>query len=442
MKKTQPTHSPAFYFCDGLFYHFDDKKFHIDRSNLLLTFGQLTKENQTIFKVLYTLCVNLGSVPEEMVYKYLKYKFPSMGIFQSEVLDYFVVNEDNKIKMYSYEDMSDEQLKSCNNRIDEFIKFKDEIIEKWQKATPTFNTVNPSHNNKIKNQYNEKGEKHGIWETHHFGCLTIERYKDGKLNGLYECYDSNGKLFNKGFYKDDKKCGLWEYYNLPDGGLHYKEHYKNGKTYMYFYHLNGKLHEQKCYKNGKLHGLKKSYYQSGEISSIEYYKDGKPHGKHISYGLKGKISRLERYKDGKYHGVCERYYNGHLEYKKYYKNGKKHGIHESYFTSGRLDKIIRYKEGKYHGISEYYHYGTDKLSCKDWYKNGLEIKSEHYYENGQLEYRRNYIKGKEPIIRKVYNGDTYEEGVPHGIWETYDKNGKLTSKIIYKNGEIIKEINN
>ena len=46
------------------------------------------------------------------------------------------------------------------------------------------------------NEYNDKGEKHGSWESNHInGNLWYkENYINGKKHGLYEIYYYNGNL--------------------------------------------------------------------------------------------------------------------------------------------------------------------------------------------------------------------------------------------------------
>jgi len=56
------------------------------------------------------------------------------------------------------------------------------------------------------NLYNEKGQKHGYWES----------------------YYKNGQLLSKGSFLNGKRHGDWEYY-WDNGQLDYKKTYDNGK---------------------------------------------------------------------------------------------------------------------------------------------------------------------------------------------------------------------
>lgn len=63
------------------------------------------------------------------------------------------------------------------------------------------------------NQLDKDGLKHGLWEIRLGPKTTYSiSYKRGKFHGPYTYY-SNGNLFYKGEYKNDKRYGLWELFN-------------------------------------------------------------------------------------------------------------------------------------------------------------------------------------------------------------------------------------
>jgi len=78
------------------------------------------------------------------------------------------------------------------------------------------------------NQYNEQGQRHGLWEWED-GILKYKvNYFNDELHGLYESYYLDGKLYSKGNYLDGKSHGLWKWYN-EDGSLSYEGNYVDGK---------------------------------------------------------------------------------------------------------------------------------------------------------------------------------------------------------------------
>lgn len=67
-----------------------------------------------------------------------------------------------------------------------------------------------------------------------------------------------------------------EYYKTPEGALSSKAIYQNGKREGLFqkFYTNGKLYYEVNYSNGKMEGVKKSYYKTGQIMAEMPYKKG------------------------------------------------------------------------------------------------------------------------------------------------------------------------
>ena len=79
----------------------------------------------------------------------------------------------------------------------------------------------------------------------------ISRNAEGQLHGAFEIYLSNGQLWVKTTYKNDKLHGAFERY-YSNGQLCVKTAYKNGKRHGNYerYHDNGKLCVKTTYKDG------------------------------------------------------------------------------------------------------------------------------------------------------------------------------------------------
>ncbi len=83
--------------------------------------------------------------------------------------------------------------------------------------------------------------------------MSIENYKDGKLEGFSEEYYENRKLDDKGNYKNGLREGLWE-----------------------FFYESGSLMSIENYKDGKFEGLREEYYENGQLSFRGTYTNGDP----------------------------------------------------------------------------------------------------------------------------------------------------------------------
>ena len=99
--------------------------------------------------------------------------------------------------------------------------------------------------------------------------------KNGKKDGDWVSFHSNGQLSSKGNYKNGKKEGIWVTY-WSTGQLWHSETHKNGKTEgdWVSYHPNGKVSFKGNYKNGKREGIFFTYNETGGVRFKDTYKDG------------------------------------------------------------------------------------------------------------------------------------------------------------------------
>ncbi len=99
---------------------------------------------------------------------------------------------------------------------------------------------------------------------------------DGKLlHGVYNVYNSDGKLYRSGEFLNGNKNGNWKLWN---------EH--------------GELLSSSEWSSGILNGSSKHYNQKGQLSREESYKNGILHGKTIIYDSDQEIQEIHFYKNG------------------------------------------------------------------------------------------------------------------------------------------------
>ena len=154
-------------------------------------------------------------------------------------------------------------------------------------------------------------------QNHITGELHLKSIGDFK----WEYYDLKGQIYKKLRWKDEKLDGLFE------------EYYENGK-----------VSNSIRFKEGKKEGLAETYFSNGNLGSKCFYKEGEVDGIYESFCDNGNISSIMNYKNGVLDGVSEHYYeNGILMFKTNYKNGKQEGIHERFNEKGKLVSITTYK---------------------------------------------------------------------------------------------------
>ena len=281
------------------------------------------------------------------------------------------------------------------------------------------------------NQYTHDGKKEGYWEFYYSnGNLSFKGlYKNDLRYGIWEYYNINGQLSMKGSYKDDLKDGIWEWY-YSNGNLMYKGPYKNGERDGIWedYNIIGNLKEKRLYDNGKL--VEKLPLTESETPKKKLFVPRRLSGEDSRWFEWNKMQpeidgvKINQYThDGKKNGIWEEYdeYDGSIQ-KGPYKNGLKQGYWEFYDENGQLYKKGLYKNDKKDGIWEKYD-ENGQLHKKVSYKNDGNLIETELYENGQLFYKFSY------------NNDKAD-----GIWEFYNKNGSLREKRLYDNGKLVKQL--
>jgi antitoxin component YwqK of YwqJK toxin-antitoxin module len=108
--------------------------------------------------------------------------------------------------------------------------------------------------------------------------FSLLEYKNGKVDGEVQIFNSNGCLTNLYSFKDGMKMGEeWEYYPTTDGIRHPKLFLEwdqdtiQGVTKTWF--ENGILQSQREMHNNKKHGLSFAWFKEGDLMLMEEYED-------------------------------------------------------------------------------------------------------------------------------------------------------------------------
>jgi antitoxin component YwqK of YwqJK toxin-antitoxin module len=273
------------------------------------------------------------------------------------------------------------------------------------------------------------------------------KFAGTRVNGFYEgpakWYFPDGTLRGEGTYKDGKMHGKFKWYYKSGqikSELNYDYDDRDGKNTWYY--ENGKIQEEGTYIQGMLDGLYTEYHENGKKSAEIEYLLGDRHGTHTVYNNKGELMWRRHFSFGNLSGfsyqksdgsftetqpllygfgkMITKYKNGKPSREGEYKNYTLHGPYKEYWSNGQLKEE-----------SDYGNYGDLVGEFKSYHENGKvhEVKN---YENGVLHgsYKTYDKNGKLESVKNYYNGSK------EGIWETY-VNGKLSTKVVYYDGEII-----
>lgn len=112
--------------------------------------------------------------------------------------------------------------------------------------------------------------------------------------------DASGIVIEKGFYKDKKQHGEWNYF-YPDGKPSLSATYEAGilNGISLRYDLQGNVIAELNYTDGKLTGKQVYYYQSGAKLSEGEMVNGKEEGPWRYFNQKGEYMGIIKYKNGK-----------------------------------------------------------------------------------------------------------------------------------------------
>lgn len=226
------------------------------------------------------------------------------------------------------------------------------------------------------------------------GGLFFKKFTDTPFSGKVEGYKDNLTLgkhtFSRGFFKNGKRNGDWEFY-FSNGNLKSKgkihENFRVGK--WVFYGDKGLFYGECTYEKGSVINGTEIFYDNSKVSkvlSVNRYSKGKREGRNIF-----------NFNDG----------SGMTDTISYFKNGKKNDNTFHYYPDTYFLKISSYyKNNQLDGeVTEY------------WNKKGQYVKFSSMYENGNLVWKKFFNENEH--IRKFIK---YENENTNRIICEYDGN--------------------
>ncbi len=272
--------------------------------------------------------------------------------------------------------------------------------------------------------------------------------KQDTVHYFTELFPENG-LFRR---PDSLPDGVWIAYcetNKNQIGLqiHYKNGERNGSSISFW--PDGKIHQKGHYKDGCLVGMNETWYKNGvkeseSICEADDYEKNFFHCNKINYWQKDG-TQLIKDGTGKYfshHG------NDTLQVVGEYKNSLRTGKWTWYYDNGAIQYIEHFNQDKQDGEYIFY-YRNGKVRNQGLYSNGKQVgKWESWYEDGQNKESESRVGGKRDGEYRQWhpNGQlstqgNYKLGKEDGIWKAWDETGKLESEEEYKEGKSVKSKN-
>ncbi|MBZ4043938.1 toxin-antitoxin system YwqK family antitoxin [Flavobacterium hibisci] len=135
---------------------------------------------------------------------------------------------------------------------------------------------------------------------------------DGSAYTIF--YDQKKNKVSEGKVVDKKYEGEWKYYHKASKVIMTLENYKNGKLEgkRTVYYPNEKVAEEMTYKNGLKEGVYKKFGQNGIILEQTTYANDQYNGDAVFYDLDGVVASEGKFLNGKKAGIWKFYVKGKL----------------------------------------------------------------------------------------------------------------------------------
>lgn len=314
---------------------------------------------------------------------------------------------------------------------------------------------NPKTNTLLAEGNFEAGKREGTWTKYYQNGKKAEtaEYRDDKLFGLAQYFDTEGALKKQMVYQDSVLVGKYtEYFGragnpsiIDPKQILVEGQFENGKRsgeWVTFYEL-GKYAIREFYVNGLREGPYLEYAPDGSLMAEATYLKGQLNGEYKSY-LYSFIQEVGEYKNGEKIGEWKRYFpeTKILEAEEFYdQNGNKNGDWKYYYESGRLARIEKYKNGVGVGVWEEY-FPNKALSKRKTYELGVPVGEYlEYHSSGQVSVQGQYQSGAKTGIWKsffpdgeIYSIGEYRNDLKTGLWKYFNKVGILIAEGEYSLG--------
>jgi antitoxin component YwqK of YwqJK toxin-antitoxin module len=136
-----------------------------------------------------------------------------------------------------------------------------------------------------------------------------------KDNSCYTVfYDQNKNVVSEGKEINKLREGPWKYYHKASKAIMTLENYKNGKLEgtRAVYYPSGKVVDETIYKNGLKNGVYKKYSETGIVLESSFFKNGEYEGEAVYKDPNDLVIAKGIFKNGQKVGKWQFYVNGKL----------------------------------------------------------------------------------------------------------------------------------
>jgi len=128
----------------------------------------------------------------------------------------------------------------------------------------------------------------------------VRELPDGTFSkdGLYESWHEDGTSWERGYYVNDKKDGIWRVDQVAgDYSIH---HWSKGQREGLWetWRSSGRRKAVEAYLGGKRHGIFAEWFESGSLYVSGSYDNDEKEGPWVEFHENGKLKKLELFRRG------------------------------------------------------------------------------------------------------------------------------------------------
>jgi len=146
--------------------------------------------------------------------------------------------------------------------------------------------------------------------------IIATRTFNSKDNSCYTIfYDQNKNVVSEGKEVNKVREGQWKYYHKASKVIMTLENYKDGKLdgVRTVYYPSGKIVDETIYKNGLKEGVYKKYSEQGIVLENSFFKNNEYEGEAIYKDSNDQVIVKGKFKNGKKVGKWQFFVNGKLD---------------------------------------------------------------------------------------------------------------------------------
>ncbi len=155
--------------------------------------------------------------------------------------------------------------------------------------------------------------------------VGTREFNDNDNSSYTTFFDQKGNKVSEGKSIGKLNEGVWKYYHEASKEIMTIENYKNGKLdgLRSVFYLSGKVAEECNYKNGVKEGSYKKYLENGIVLEATTFINGLNEGETVYKDASGNIASIGTYLKGKKVGIWKFYIDGKLEKEENFSKRKK-----------------------------------------------------------------------------------------------------------------------